>query len=217
MLVGHYGPAFALKATERALPLWVLFVAVQWMDILWAGLVALGIERFRVVPGFTATNALDLYYMPITHSLPGAAMLSVVLGAIVAGFYRANRGRVFAVVALAVFSHWLIDLIVHVPDLPLWDDSYKVGFGLWNYFWIALTLEFAILIAGAWYYARIVPSARPRGDVALWLFVGFMMLLQIVVIVMPSEPGSMLLVAAEAFTIYGILAPLAAGVEILRR
>jgi len=75
MLVGHYGPAFALKCAERTIPLWVLFVAVQWMDVLWSGFVALGIERFRVVPGFTATNALDLYYMPFTHSLPGAAAL----------------------------------------------------------------------------------------------------------------------------------------------
>ena len=167
MLVGHYGPAFALKATERTLPLWVLFIAVQWMDVLWSAFVALGIERFRVVPGFTATNALDLYYMPITHSLPGAAILSLVLGAIIAGFYRVNKLRIVTIIALAVFSHWLIDLIVHVPDLALWDDSYKVGFGLWNYFWIALALEFAILIAGAWYYARTVPSLRPRGDVAL--------------------------------------------------
>src|SRR5262245_8523963 len=172
MLVGHYGPAFVLKSAEKTIPLWVLFVAVQWMDVLWAGLVGLGIERFRVVPGFTATNALELYYMPITHSLPGSVLLSLLLGAVVAAFYPANRGRVLLVVALAVFSHWLIDLIVHVPDLPLWDDRYKVGFGLWNYFWIALALEFAILIGGAWYYMRIVPSARPRGDVALWLFVG---------------------------------------------
>ena len=142
------------------------FVAVQWMDVLWAGFVALGLERFRVVPGFTATNALDLYYMPFTHSLPGAAVLSLVLGAVVSAFFRANRGRVLLIVALAVFSHWLIDLIVHVPDLALWDDSYKVGFGLWNYFWIALALEFTFLIAGAWYYARIVPSARPSGDFA---------------------------------------------------
>jgi len=116
-----------------------------------------------------------------------------------------------------VFSHWLIDLIVHVPDLALWDDSYKVGFGLWNYFWIALGLEFTFLITGAWYYARMVPSARPSGDVALWLFVGIMMLLQVLVIMMPAEPGSMLLVAIEAFAIYGILALLAAGVERLRR
>ena len=217
MLVGHYGPAFALKGTERRIPLWVLFVAVQWMDVLWSGFVALGIERFRIVPGFTATNAFDLYYMPFTHSLPGAAALALILGAIVAAFFRVNRGRVLIVVALAVFSHWLIDLIVHVPDLALWDDSYKVGFGLWNYFWLALTLEFAFLIAGAWYYARAVPSARPRGDVALWLFVGFMMVLHVVIVMLPTEPGSLLLVAAEAFAIYGILALLAAGVERLRR
>ena len=217
MLVGHYGPAFALKGAERTIPLWVLFVAVQWMDVLWSGFVALGIERFRVVPGFTATNTFDLYYMPFTHSLPGAAALSLILGTIVAAFYRANRVRVLTVVALAVFSHWLIDLIVHVPDLALWDDSYKVGLGLWNYFWVALALEFVFLIAGAWYYAQTVPSARPRGDVALWSFVGFMMLLHVVVITMPAEPGSMLLVAVEAFTIYGILALLAARVERLRR
>jgi len=217
MLVGHYGPAFALKGADKSVPLWVLFVAVQWMDVLWAGFVGLGIERFRVVPGFTATNALDLYYMPITHSLPGAAVLSVILGAVVAGFFRAHRGRVLLIVALAVFSHWLIDLIVHVPDLALWDDSYKVGFGLWNYFWIALVLEFAILIAGAWYYAQIVPSARRRGDVALWLFVGFMMLLHVVTLMMPAPEGAMLVIAAEAFAIYAILALLAAGVERLRR
>lgn len=217
MLVGHYGPAFALKGAERSVPLWVFFVAVQWMDVLWAGFVGLGIERFRVVPGFTATNALDLYSMPITHSLPGAAALSLVLGAIVAGFYRTNRGRVLLVVALAVFSHWLIDLIVHVPDLALWDDTYKIGFGLWNYFWIALALEFTFLIAGAWAYARMLPSARPRGDVALWLFVAFMMVLHFVTLMMPSPEGSMLVIAAEAFAIYGLLALLAAGVERLRR
>lgn len=217
MLVGHYGPAFALKSAEPSVPLWVLFVAVQWMDILWAVFVALGIERFRVVPGFTQTNALDLYYMPITHSLPGAALLAVLLGAIVAAFFRSKRGRMLVIVALAVFSHWLLDLIVHMPDLPLWDDSYKVGFGLWNYFWIALGLEFAILIGGAWYYARSLPSSRPRGDIALWLFVAFMMVLQVIVITMPAQPGSMLLVAVEAFAIYGLLALLAAGVERLRR
>jgi len=217
MLVGHYGPAFALKGAERAIPLWVLFVAVQWMDVLWSAFVALGVERFRVVPGFTATNALDLYYMPITHSLPGAAVLALILGAIVAAFYRTNRRRILIVVALAVFSHWLIDLIVHVPDLALWDDSYKVGFGLWNYFWIALALEFAFLIAGAWYYARRVPSVRPRGDVALWLFVGFMMMLHAATLAMPPPEGSMLIIAAEASAIYAILALLAAGVEYLRR
>jgi len=217
MLVGHYGPAFALKGAEKTVPLWVLFIAVQWMDVLWACFVALGIEKFRIVPGFTATNALDLYDMPITHSLPGSLALSVLLGAIVAAFYRVNRARVLAVVAFAVFSHWILDLIVHVPDLALWDDSYKVGFGLWNNFPAALTLEFAVLIAGALYYARAVPSARPRGDIALALFVAFLMLAHVLTLMIPAEPGSQLAFAGEAFAIYGVFALLAAGVERLRR
>ena len=72
MFVGHYGPSFLAKRFTPALPLWVLFVAVQLLDVVWAILVFLGVERVRIVPGFTATNALDLYYMPYTHSLLGA-------------------------------------------------------------------------------------------------------------------------------------------------
>jgi hypothetical protein len=217
MLVGHYGPAFVLKTANPKIPLWVLFVAVQWMDVLWSVFVYLGIERFRVVPGFTASNNLDLYYMPITHSLPGAAILSVLLGAIVAFCFKGARGKIFAVVAAAVFSHWLLDVIVHVRDLALWDDSDKVGFGLWNYFWPALILEFAVLVGGAWWYARAMPNVRPRGDMALWLFVGFMMLLYLGIRSASAEPGATGLVAAELFTVYVVLAGLAALVERLRQ
>ena len=63
----------------------------------------------------------------------------------------------------------------------------------------------------------MLPSARPRGDVALWLFVAFMMVLHVVTLMMPAPEGSMLVIAAEAFAIYGLLALLAAGVERLRR
>src|SRR5437763_2436953 len=65
MFVGHYGVAFAVKTERNKIPLWVLFVAVQLLDFLWAPFVLLGIEKVRFVPGITATNALDLYYMPI--------------------------------------------------------------------------------------------------------------------------------------------------------
>jgi hypothetical protein len=80
-----------------------------------------------------------------------------------------------------VFSHWLLDLIVHVQDLPLWRDSYKVGFGLWQHRWIELALEIAILLAGAAIYARAVPSRTRRGDVALWVFVAVMAAVQVYV------------------------------------
>src|SRR5213593_4161234 len=78
MFVGHYGVSFAAKKAEPSIPLWVLFIAVQLLDVLWAPFVLLGIEKVRIVPGITASNPLDLYYMPYTHSLVGAIGWSVV-------------------------------------------------------------------------------------------------------------------------------------------
>lgn len=69
MFTGHYSVSFAGRATEKRIPLWLLFIAVQWIDVMWSIFVLLGIEKVRIVPGITASNALDLYYMPYTHSL----------------------------------------------------------------------------------------------------------------------------------------------------
>ncbi|MFY9573103.1 MAG: hypothetical protein WAV20_17015, partial [Blastocatellia bacterium] len=76
MFVGHYGPSFAIKALDGSIPLWLLFIAVQFVDVLWGICVLLGVEKVRIIPGITATNPLDLYYMPYTHSLAGAAVWS---------------------------------------------------------------------------------------------------------------------------------------------
>ena len=75
MFTGHYSFSFAGKSAEKRIPLWLLFLAVQWIDVMWSIFVLLGIEKVRIVPGITASNALDLYYMPYTHSLAGRAVL----------------------------------------------------------------------------------------------------------------------------------------------
>ncbi len=80
MFIGHYGPAFAAKPVARQVPLWVLFVAVQALDFCWSGLILLGVEKAHIVPGFTQASVLDLYYMPYTHGLIGALILSVLFG-----------------------------------------------------------------------------------------------------------------------------------------
>src|SRR2546427_7402883 len=69
MFVGHYGISFAAKRLDKTIPLWALFLAVQLLDVGWGILVPLGVEKVRIVPGITASNPLDLYYMPFTHSL----------------------------------------------------------------------------------------------------------------------------------------------------
>jgi hypothetical protein len=155
MFVGHYSVAFAVKSETNKIPLGVLFVAVQLLDFLWAPFVLLGIEKVRMVPGFTATNPLDLYYMPYTHSLVGALFwsgLACVLYRV--GWGRKASGAAALLVGFAVFSHWLLDLIVHRPDLAIYDDTLKVGFGLWNYRGLEFGLEIAILIGGITLYLK---------------------------------------------------------------
>jgi len=189
---------------------------VQWLDVDWSVLVLLGIENFRIVPGFTQANALDLYYMPYTHSLAGAAALSVLFGAAVAVAYGQRRVATFGIVSAAAFSHWLLDLVVHVPDLPLYDDADKVGLGLWRHVALSFPLELVVLIAGAWIYARAAPAATTLGRVALWAFVALMAALQVYVNFGPPPPSEYMM-AIMALALYVLLAAIAAWVERVRR
>jgi len=212
MFIGHYGVAFAAKPLQKPVPLWLLFLAVQWLDVLWSVLVMLGVEKLRIVKGFTEANAMDLYYMPYTHGLIGALALSAALGGIAILFLRERRTAIFAVVAGAVFSHWLLDLVVHVRDLPLLGNSLKVGFGLWRHVWLSLTLELAILYAGAAVYARYVPSRTRLGDRALWIYVAVLTLVQLYGQFGP-DPASPIAEAQTALAAYLALAAVAALVD----
>src|SRR5437667_8021798 len=166
MFVGHYGVAFAVKTERNKIPLWVLFVAVQLLDFLWAPFVLLGIEKVRFVAGITATNALDLYYMPYTHSLLGALFWSAVALAIYKiGWRNIALTSAALLVGFAVFSHWLLDLIVHRPDLAIYDDTLKVGFGLWNYRGSEFVLEIAILIGGVILYLKRNSSVAHKAGI----------------------------------------------------
>src|SRR5258707_8917495 len=120
MFVGHYGPSFAAKALKQSIPLWILFIAVQWVDVMWSVFVLMGIEKVRIVPGFTASNPLDLYYMPYTHSLVAAIGWSVLAAAVYRVAAPSGTKRAAAVIGGAVFSHWVLDFVVHRPDLPLY-------------------------------------------------------------------------------------------------
>ena len=199
MFVGHYGISFAAKKAEPTIPLWVLFIAVQLLDVLWAPFVLLGIEKVRIVPGITASNPLDLYYMPYTHSLLAAIGWSVVAFLV----YRAVRPvppRAAAIVGVAVFSHWVLDFLVHRPDLPLYDNSAKVGLGLWNLPAVALGLEALLLFGAMWLFLR--HTARRT---AMLVFGVVMLAIQAYVFFGPP-PSSDKAAAGTAFASYVIFA-----------
>jgi len=209
MFVGHYGVSFAAKPLQQRVPLWVWFIAVQWLDVVWSVLVLLGVEKLHIVPGFTEANSYDLYYMPYTHGLPGSIVLSLVLGGAVAWFTPGRRGTTAMLVAAAAFSHWVLDLIVHVPDLPLYDDTAKVGFGLWRHVVLSFPLELLVLGVGAWLYSRTETLKRPA---VFWGFVIFLAAMQVYANFGPP-PASETAMAIMALAFYVVLAALAAAVE----
>src|ERR1043166_2760368 len=170
MFVGHYSVAFACRTERNGISLWVLFVAVQFLDYIWATLVLFGIEKLRVIKGFTAGSMLDSYFHPYSHSLVTAILWSC-LAAIVYKPICSWLGFVYTksaslIIGIAVFSHWVLDLIAHPRDLAIYDNTWKVGFGLWNYRDPEFVLEIALLAGGIiLYLRRNVMSAIGKGAV----------------------------------------------------
>lgn len=213
MFVGHYGPAAAL-AGDR-IRLWHGVVAVQFLDLLWAPFILLGVEHVRITPGFTAANALDLYDMPWTHSLPMAVFWSMIAAAAY-GAVRRRSGLAGAVVIGAlVFSHWVLDWLTHVPDLPLWVGGPKVGLGLWNDRTLSFGLEIALYFGGlAIYWARTT-SLNVFGAVAMPTIMTLGAAAQIFGNFGPP-PGSPEEAAVSAIVAYAIFIALAIGIDASR-
>lgn len=165
MFLGHYGAAFALKRLEPKLSLGTLFLAVQLADVLWGAFLLLGWEQVRIDPGYTAVTPLQFTYYPISHSLLGMTGWAAALAAIYYSWPTRDTSRHWqaaALVGLAVLSHFVLDLPVHVPDLPLsGGSSIRLGLGLWNHPVATLLLELAILAAGIAVYIALRSTRHP--------------------------------------------------------
>jgi hypothetical protein len=175
MFIGHFGIGLALKRVTPAVSLGVLFLAAQFVDLLWPTLLLLGIETVAIVPGITTVTPLDFTHYPWSHSL----LMGLVWGAAFALVLRAT-GRDWTtavIIGAAVLSHWVLDALVHRPDLPLtplgpWSDL-RAGLGVWDSLRDTLWVEFALFGLGALFYwnATIaLDRAGAWGFVALLLF-----------------------------------------------
>ncbi len=218
MFVGHYGVSFAGKRPAPRLSLGALFLAVQLLDVLFAVFVLLGIEKFRIVPGFTAFNPYDLYWMPYSHSLLGALLWSTMTTLVALVALRRLRSRdrrnAAGILGAAVFSHFLLDLPMHTPDLPIGLDagSPKIGFGLWNHPAAALLAELVVLAIGGAMYLRAT-RARSRGyAVGTGVFAVCLVALTVATPYFPAPPGERAF-AVQALVFYGLLAAAAQWID----
>jgi hypothetical protein len=165
LFLGHYGVALALKRAEPKVSLGTLFLAVQLADLLWGIFLLLGWEHARIVPGYTAVTPFEFLDYPISHSLVAA----VAWGVAAAAFYYSwptrditRHWQASALVGLAVFSHYPLDMLVHVQDLPLvGNDSPKLGLGIWNHPVATMLLELCVLGMGLAVYAAFRSQRHP--------------------------------------------------------
>ncbi|MGB2818964.1 MAG: hypothetical protein WBA53_06035 [Burkholderiaceae bacterium] len=176
MFLGHLGVALAAKPLAPRASLGTLVFAALWIDLLWPIFLLSGVESVRIEPGATAASPLVFEHYPWSHSL-----LAVLLWAAALGFLRfATRDVGSAIVVSAlVISHWLLDAVVHVPDLPLMPGGAHVGAGLWNHPLIANGLEVAMLVIGATLYIRATKARDRIGNWTLWAFIVFVLAIQL--------------------------------------
>jgi membrane-bound metal-dependent hydrolase YbcI (DUF457 family) len=188
MFIGHFAVGFASKKFAPRVSLWVLLLAPLFLDVLWPVLVGAGVEHVRIVPGITRFTPLDLYDYPWSHSLLMSLLWSFLAGFVAWATLRQIKAAF--VLALGVFSHWVLDLVTHRPDLPLAPGSGTyLGLGLWNSIPGTIVVEVALFAAGVWVYATATRAKDRVGSIGLWAFVGVLLLLYAANVVAPPPPS----------------------------
>ena len=207
MFIGHYAPAFIAATHRKAPPLAVLMIGTQLIDLGFFSFALMGIEHFRLVPGITASNWLDLYDMPYTHSLLGSCVWAAGFGVFVGLLFRSRQAALIA--AAMVVSHWLVDYLVHRPDLTLAGAPPKLGLGLWNMPMVEKPLELAMAFGSLAFYAARTRPASARAGWALASLVAVLALCQSIdwfgprtTVVDASQP----ITALAAYTVIAALA-----------
>jgi hypothetical protein len=153
--IGHFVPAEALVAAAPSVPLWVSLVGVSFPDLLWGVLVLTGIERVEIDPDSPLQKYVRFVRYPISHSLVLTNAIACIPAALIGYVYGYPAALVFLAASI---SHWLLDAIVHLPDLPVlgFNGDTKVGLGLYKYGGIAFAFEYLLIVVGT---IMFVPTA----------------------------------------------------------
>ena len=209
MFAGHLGVALAIGRAERRVNVGVFAAAALLLDaVLWL-FVLLGWESVVIPADFVRTHQ-PVFEFPYSHGLVSAAVWSMLAGGAVYAWY-ARRGtaapRAVMLIAAAVFSHWVLDAIVHGPELPLLGSGSPVmGAGLWNDMPVALMLESTLAGAGLWLFlaGAAPPRGRAAGLVALALLTLVFTILGMTIA--PAPPSAQAMAASSLLTIAAVCA-----------
>jgi len=201
VFIGHFAVALGAKRSAPKVSLGWLFLSCQLADLIWPVLVIAGVERFAIVPGTTPFTRLQFIQFPWSHGLLPLLAWSLLLALAYLAWHRDDR-RGAVVVGLVALSHWVLDWVSHLPDMPLYPGgSQHLGLGLWRSTAGTVIVETLLFVVGAWLYAR---ATRPRDRAGR---IGFMMLVIILLgfdaaSIMGPPPPSVNAVTYSAFGVW---------------
>jgi hypothetical protein len=171
MFIGHFGVGLALKRADKTLSLGLLFIAVQLSDLIYGVTLLTGAEKISIIAGANPLTSVEYIFFPYSHSLVATLLWAglVALIFIIAPFKSSLRkSKTAMVMGTAVLSHFILDAIVHNPDLDLLGNgAYKIGLGLWNYPFASYLVEALLMITGLWIYLRTTKSIAFSGKYGL--------------------------------------------------
>jgi hypothetical protein len=187
MFIGHYAVALAAKKASPRTSLGTLFLAAQFVDLLWPLFLIAGLEHVKIAPGTTVVTPLDFYDYPYTHSLFGTVTWAVLLGAVYFVVKRDLRPSIL--VGLCVVSHWFLDLLTHRPDLPLGIvGEARWGLGLWNSLAGTLVVEAGLFAVGVYIYVTTTRARNRIGAIGFWALVSLLAIIYVMSLFGPPPP-----------------------------
>ena len=144
MFIGHFAIAFILIILFPQVPVWVPLVGVSFPDLLWGVLILVRKEEAVVSKDSPLQRSIVFKRYPYSHSLILTNVFALAVGAALAA--GTGAPTVLPVFAIASASHWVLDMVVHLSDLPVlgFDGDRKVGLGLWKWGKTAFAVEFVI-------------------------------------------------------------------------
>lgn len=172
MFVGHFGVGLAAKKVAPKASLGWLIAAPLLLDLLWPAFLLLGWETVQINAAATVVTPFDFVSYPLSHSLVAAVGWAVLAAVLYRTVRPDNRGAL--VIAAAVVSHWFLDVLMHVPDLPLYPGGPKFGLALWNSLPATLVAESLALGGGIWLYTRAAKPTSRGGSIGFWAFVAIL-------------------------------------------
>jgi len=190
VFLGHFALAFGAKRFAPAVSLGTLFLACQFADLLWPTLVLFGVERVEIDPGNTLVTPLNFVSYPYSHSLVMLLAWSALFALACIAVRGRSAGTAAGIVASLVFSHYVLDVITHRPDMPLTiGGTTKIGLGLWNHPGATLAVESAMFLVCTVLYTGATTARDTIGRAGLWALIALLVAIYFAALYGPPPPS----------------------------